>query len=58
MSIRELNIFWERMENGGRKSFRFEELDDKFFMKHRGGQIVPYLDMIQLDLNEREMNSG
>ncbi len=58
MSIRELNVFWDRMENGGRKSFRFEELKDPYFMKHRGGQIVPYLDMIQLDLNDRENDNG
>ena len=55
MSIRELNVFWDRMENGGRKSFRFEELKDPYFMKHRGGQIVH---MIQLDLNDRENNNG
>lgn len=54
MSIRELNVFWDRMENGGRKSFRIEELKDRYFMKHKGGQMVPYLDMIQLDLNERD----
>ena len=54
MSIRELNIFWDRMENGGRKSFRFEELNSNYFMKHKGGQLVPYLEMIQLDLNERD----
>ena len=53
MSIRELNTYWDRMENGGRKSFHFNELNEKRFMKHRGGQMVPYLDMIQLDLNER-----
>lgn len=53
MSIRELNTFWDRMEKGGRKSFHFNELNEKYFMKHRGGQMVPYLDMIQLDLNER-----
>ena len=53
MSIRELNTYWDRMENGGRKSFHFNELNEKHFMKHRGGQMVPYLDMIQLDLNER-----
>ncbi len=46
------------MENGGRKSFRFEELKDRYFMSHKGGQIVPYLDMIQLDLDDRERDSG
>ena len=54
MSIRELSIFWERMESGGRKSFRIEELKEQYFIRHKGGQLVPYLDMIQLDLNERE----
>ncbi|MBQ2116750.1 MAG: Holliday junction resolvase RecU [Lachnospiraceae bacterium] len=53
MRIRELNVFWDRMENGGRKSFRYEELDEKYFIKPSLGQIVPYLDMIQLDLNDR-----
>jgi recombination protein U len=54
MGIRELNYFWDRMENGGRKSFRFEELKSEHFMKGKPGQMVPYLDMVQLDLNERE----
>lgn len=53
-----MNVFWDRMENGGRKSFRFEELKDRYFMSHKGGQIVPYLDMIQLDLDDRERDSG
>lgn len=54
MRIHELNVFWDRMEQGGRKSFRYGELKDKYFMKHKGGQMVPYLDMIQTDLNDRE----
>jgi recombination protein U len=54
MGIRELNVFWDRMVNGGRKSFRFEELKPEHFMKGKPGQMVPYLDMVQLDLNERE----
>lgn len=53
MSIRELNGFWDRMERGGRKSFRFDELQEAHFFKARGGQMVPYLDMVQLELNER-----
>ncbi|MCD8039614.1 MAG: Holliday junction resolvase RecU [Lachnospiraceae bacterium] len=53
MGIREFNAFWDRMENGGRKSFRFDELREEHFFKTRGGQMVPYLDMIQLELNER-----
>jgi recombination protein U len=54
MGIRELEFFWNRMEKGGRKSFRFEELKPEHFIKGKAGQIVPYLDMVQLDLDERE----
>ena len=53
MGIRELNVFWDRMVNGGRKSFRFDELNEAHFFTAKGGQMVPYLDMIQLELNER-----
>ncbi len=53
MGIRELNPFWERMEGGGRKSIRFDELNAAHFFHAKGGQMVPYLDMIQIDLNER-----
>ena len=53
MGIRELNVFWDRMEQGGRKSFRFDELKEEHFFAARNGQMVPYLDMIQMELNER-----
>ena len=53
LSIRELNRFWDRMEQGGRKSFRFDELREAYFFSAKGGQMVPYLDMIQLELYER-----
>ena len=58
LPLQMLLFFWNRAKEGGRKSFRFEELKDPYFMKHRGGQIVPYLDMIQLDLNDRENDNG
>lgn len=54
MRIRELNRFWERAKNGGRKSFRFDELNEEFFMELSRGIYVPYLDMIQKDLDLRE----
>lgn len=46
--------FWERAEEGGRKSFRYEELDPRFFLKEVPGVFVPYLEALQLDLNERD----
>ena len=43
MSIRELNVFWDRMENGGRKSFRIEELKDQYFMNTKTDRWCPIL---------------
>ena len=42
--------FWQRMREGGRKSFRYEELEQDFIFKSSGGILVPYLDEIQKDL--------
>ena len=49
-----LYFFWDRMLKGGRKSFRFEELNPEYFLPKRHGVFVPYLDMLQKDLEDRE----
>lgn len=54
MPFRELKDFWERSESGGRKSVRFEELDERYFFTGHGGILVPYLEPLQLDLNNRD----
>ncbi len=54
MKYSQIRKFWDRGKTGGRKSFRFEELDSGWFMKFRQGYFIPYLDMIQKDLNCRE----
>lgn len=54
MRFDELNYFWNRMEDGGRKSFRMEELDENFFFTSTNGVLVPYLQMIQKDLDLRD----
>ena len=54
MRFQELKRFWERMEKGGRKSIRYEELDPEFFFTLKSGCMVPYLDEIQKDLDKRE----
>lgn len=48
-----LKEFWNRAEEGGRKSFRYEELEPDFFFQSRGGVLVPYLDAMQKDLETR-----
>ncbi len=54
MTFRELKSFWDRAKNGGRKSIRHEELNPIYFMQLKNGCFVPYLDALQLDLENRE----
>ena len=54
LNLKQLLIFWNRAKDGGRKSFRFDELETKYIMPKKQGVFVPYLDMINIDLEERE----
>lgn len=54
LSYEFLKYFWDRAAQGGRKSFRFEELNPAYIMPKKNGVFVPYLDMLQKDLEERE----
>ncbi len=54
LKYQKLKEFYERMEQGGRKSFRLEELSKEYVIQPKGGILVPYLDSIQQDLVERE----
>jgi len=53
MRFQELQRFWNRAQEGGRKSIRFEELDPHFFLTLKNGFLVPYLDAMQMDLDLR-----
>lgn len=57
LTFDKLLYFWNRMEEGGRKSFRIEELDDKYFFRRQSNILVPYLDMINIDLNSRTVDN-
>lgn len=54
MRFEELLKFWNRMLDGGRKSFRYEELDERFFLKETPGVFIPYLEALQKDLEFRD----
>ena len=43
-----------RAQSGGRKSVRLEELDPEWFFQLKNGYFVPYLDLIQKDLETRD----
>lgn len=49
-----LKEFYERMKKGGRKSFRMEETEPQFFFAKGMGVAVPYLDVMQKDLELRD----
>lgn len=55
LPFRKLKEFWDRAANGGRKSFKRDELSDDFIISTPGeeGILIPYLDLIQKDLDER-----
>ena len=46
--------FWKRAENGGRKSFRMEELDLSYRIPVPHSSCIHYLQMLQMDLERRE----
>lgn len=54
MPFAEIQKFWNRAQEGGRKSIRYEELNPKYFMELKNGCMVPYLDALQIDLQERD----
>ena len=54
MPYKELMGFVQRANEGGRKSFRYEELKEGLFLQSQGGLLVPYLEALQKDLESRE----
>lgn len=46
--------FWRRMEEGGRKSFTYDEVDKAWRIRSYRDMLVHYLEEIQKDLDRRE----
>ena len=53
LPYRDLIKFYERSINGGRKSFKYEELNMDYKVKSAPGALVHYLELINKDLSER-----
>ncbi|GLC82955.1 Holliday junction resolvase RecU [Lacrimispora brassicae] len=49
-----LKGFWNRMEEGGRKSFTYEEVDKAWRIRRFRDIFVHYLELIQKDLDRRD----
>lgn len=49
-----LKFFWDRAMTGGRRSFRREELNPAYYLPKESGVLVPYLDILNKDLEDRD----
>lgn len=56
MRYSEIEKFWRRAQEGGRKSVRYDELNAYFLFELKNGMYVPYLDMLQKDLDLRDLD--
>lgn len=54
LSYDKMRFFWDRAKDGGRKSFCYGELDTCWRLKSGRGILVPYLDALQKDLEQRD----
>lgn len=53
LTFQALLDFWNRAINGGRKSFKFDELDPYFQISTNNGVFVHYLELLNFDLENR-----
>ena len=55
LTFERLYEFWNRAISGGRKSFRFDELDSSYQIKMLGGSCIHYIEVLNRDLQDREL---
>lgn len=53
LTFERLYEFWNRARKGGRKSFRYDELDPSYQIKVQGGGYIHYLENLNMDLARR-----
>ncbi|WP_026490659.1 Holliday junction resolvase RecU [Butyrivibrio sp. XPD2002] len=54
LPFRHLKKFWDRALAGGRKSFRYDELDPDYVISNDLEAFIPYLNLLQKDLEQRD----
>ena len=52
--LKDINVFWQRMKRGDRKSFTYEELDKSLRIVRKGEYLVHYLETLNEDLKRRK----
>ncbi len=50
----DINFFYNRMLEGGRKSFRYDEINKNYVIKSSSGAPVHFLEVLNLDLCTRD----
>ncbi|MCR5430839.1 MAG: Holliday junction resolvase RecU [Eubacterium sp.] len=54
LPFRDVLAFYERGENGGRKSFTYDEIDKSYLISQSSGVLVHYLEQLQKDILSRD----
>ncbi len=54
MTFNEMYGFWKRMNDGGRKSFRYDEFEKSIPIVHKGEFLCHYLEGLSKDLEQRD----
>ena len=54
LTFRQMYRFWQRAEEGGRKSFRRDELEEGWSISASTGVPIHYLEQLQHDLENRD----
>lgn len=54
LTYQKMMEFWNRSLNGGRKSFRYDELDPVYIIPQNKDVFVPYLEALKMDLDLRD----
>ena len=52
LPLKDLKFFFDRMNEGGKKSFKYEELDEEYLIPKKGDIIVHYLESLSLYLSK------
>lgn len=56
--FRDIDFFWTRMQEGGKKSFNYDEIDKRYLIRSHKDMFVHYLEQLQLDLDLRQEKRG
>lgn len=58
LPFKDIKKFYDRSINGGRKSFKYNELNQDYILKSAPGAMIHFLEGIQKDLSERDLTEN